>query len=178
MNREKLCDLIVGNAPDTVDSAIATESSTKNDRIGWKGAYMFTIDNPYYTTPTPVLVKLRIPYRAHRTKYENPVHEKYCKHRCSRAEVLGFYSYYTGKELNTDIILDKIVWSLWTGTPYYVKGEMIRPTRYYDFEPEICGSGIHYFYEKESALMYLDWEFENYTCLRKNAFRRFPKKYA
>ena len=175
MNRDKLCNLIFENAPDTVDSAMATESSTKNDRIGWKGAYMFTINNPYCVEP--VLVKLRIPYKAYRTKYENSTHERYCKHRCSRAEVLGFYSYYTGKELNTDIILDKIVWSLWTGTPYYIKGKMVRPNLYYNLGSEVCGSGIHYFYEKESALMYLDWEFNDFSCLRKNAYRRFPQHY-
>ena len=160
----------------------ATENKTKTDRIGWKGAYIIKLQDKKsgYLEPYPVLVKLRIPYDSHRTVYYDVNSELYAKHRCDAAEVLGFYSYYTGKELKKPFLgcpKDDVnaAYSLFSDEPIYVKGHLIFPDSY-DYNPFVCSNGIHYFYEKESALIYMDWQCESDYRLRKNAYWKFRKE--
>ena len=117
-------------------------------KIGWKGAYAFDVKTWKHT---PVLVKLAIPADALRTMYYTDGAEKYSKHRCSYVQVLGFYSYYTGKELK------KVseARSFFTMKTTYMKGALAFPG-HYSYRNAVCGQGIHYFYNKESALIYLD----------------------
>lgn len=76
----------------------ATHSEDK-DMIAWKGAYIYV----EHRGRIPVLVKLLIPAGTYRTQYHNTDFERYAKHRCSKAKVLGFYSYYTGKKLKKSL---------------------------------------------------------------------------
>ena len=121
---------------------------TTNEKIGWKGAYIFDAKKLIYT---PVLVKLSIPEGALRTVYYSDNAEQYSKHRCSVAIVLGFYSYYTGRELKKVANAS----SFFTGESLYFKGAPVFPY-HYSYRNIVCGQGIHYFYNKECALLYLD----------------------
>ena len=159
----------------------ATENKTKTDRIGWKGAYIIKLKNKEsgYLEPYPVLVKLRIPYNSRRTVYCDSDFERYAKHRCDALEVLGFYSYYTGKELEKPFLgcpKDDVnaAYSLYSDEPIYIKGHLIFPDSY-DINPFVCSNGIHYFYEKESALIYMDWQCDSDFRLRKNCYWKFRK---
>ena len=139
------------------------------DQIGWKGAYIY--DGKKHKCK-PILVKLYIPASAQRTRYYTENHERYSKHRCEVAKVLGFYSYYTGKELKSV----KEALSFFTGTNMYQKDCFVFPT-YYSYRNIVCGQGIHFFYEKKCALMYLDYMGSEYNYkLRKNNMWEYDKK--
>ena len=119
------------------------------DQIGWKGAYYIDKNG----TKQPVLVKLLIPKSSIRTKYVNSLEEKYAKHRCDCAKVLGFYSYYNGNELKNV----KVAISFSDNDFYYRKNRYVRPVRKFSKEVLVCASGVHYFYSKTSAFVYMDY---------------------
>ena len=123
-------------------------STSKKDQIGWKGAFIWK-DNKVY----PVIVKLWIPKKALRTVYDDKMNEKYSKHRCSHAKVLGFYSYYTGKEIKSVLKAR----SFHTGNEEYFLNSYSFPDNF-SKAPAVCASGIHYFNTKESASIYVDNE--------------------
>lgn len=179
--KDMIYDIIVYDPLERVISATETEELTKTDKIGWKGAYFIKKGKNGVVWAWPVLVKLRIPYTSFRTKYSEPNWERYAKHRCSSAKVLGFYSYYTGKELkkplssySNGISNIDAAYSFFTDEPIYKKGETVIPDEY-DTHIFVCSTGIHYFYEKESALIYLDWQFSKQYNLRKNCYHIWRK---
>lgn len=136
-------------------------SRATDEEIGWKGAYTFDTKKLTYI---PVLVKLLIPADSLRTKYYSDNAEQYSKHRCSVAIVLGFYSYYTGRELKKVVNAT----SFFTDETLYFKGAPVSPN-HYSCAKVVCGQGIHYFYNKECALLYLDKKCNGYGWkLRKN----------
>lgn len=171
-NRIHVVDLIFGERqPITTD--LNTQGS--EDVIGWKGGFYIkhNIKTGIYEY-IPVLIKLLIPKYAFRTAYSNPDNAKYSKHRCSEAKVLGFYSYYTGREIkylngaysffgttvleNEPFIGDEMyTCSFKTIFFEYFKNRIALPNCY-DRGLSVCSNGIHYFYEKQSALLYLDQE--------------------
>lgn len=127
---------------------------SSGDKIAWKGAYLRLDDNKTgKKIEYPVLIKLLIPQDAVRTHYCNKFFEQYAKHRCSHAKVLGFYSYYTGKELIK--YNDKIARSVYNNVPLYEIGSYVRPDMY-SWRLSACAHGIHFFWSKTSALLYLD----------------------
>lgn len=142
------------------------------DKIGWKAA--FYRNNKGLNTP--VLIKLKIPAGARRLRYNDSLKEKYAKHRCERVIVLGFYSYYTGKEIKNLSCASSLCAS---GYHYYLGafGHSEFPDKY-DESYKVCSNGLHYFNTKESALMYMDnyitWSF-NYRAFkpRKNTYFKF-----
>ena len=160
VNRQKIFDHILGgNERSTVDRIL----KIKEDQIAWKGAYIWKNGCRY---PYPVLIKLLIPKDTVTTAYDEPFYEKYAKHRCSRAKVLGFYSYYTGKKLKNVFSAH----SFHTAMKIYFLDHYVFPESFSRLEI-VCGHGIHYFNAKESALIYLDDEC-NYIQAkrRRNAF--------
>ena len=125
---------------------------SNTDIIAWKAGY-------YREKETPILIKLMIPKDALRTHYKDKEPEKYCKHRCSKAKVLGFYSYYTGKELKSvDKAHSMVIINGKDGlnTRFeYRKGTMVYPDTFCT-ELSVCSNGIHYFNNKQSAFYYMD----------------------
>lgn len=181
MNKKDAIYKIVMSSDQKAVWTDSTENKTKTDKIGWKCAYIIKLKNKEsgYLEPYPVLVKLRIPYNSRRTVYCDSDFERYAKHRCDAVEVLGFYSYYTGKELKKPFLgcpKDDVnaAYSLYSDEPIYVKGYRIFPDSY-DIKPFVCSNGIHYFYEKESALIYMDWQCDSDYRLRKNCYWKFRK---
>ena len=141
-----------------VTGATSTQLNTASyseykDMIAWKGAYIHV----KHRGIIPVLVKLLIPAGTLRTQYSVKGQEKYSKHRCERAKVLGFYSYYTGKKLKT--VYNAC--SFYTDTPMYTIGKMVRPG-WYSTQKHICAPGIHYFNTKACAMIYVDIECVKY----------------
>ena len=122
--------------------------TSKEGQIGWKGAFIRKNDKVY-----PVIVKLWIPKNAWRTTYDDKISEKYAKHRCSRAKVLGFYSYYTGKKLKS-ILKAR---SFHTGNEEYFLNKYSYPDDFSKMEL-VCASGIHYYNTKKSASTYVDFQ--------------------
>ena len=137
---------IVGATSSMLNTASHSEDK---DMIAWKGAYVCVKRRGMI----PVLVKLLIPAGALRTQYSVKGQEKYSKHRCSQAKVLGFYSYYTGKKLKT--VYNAC--SFYTKTPMYRIGNTAVPSSY-SKQKQICAPGIHYFNTKECAMIYVDIE--------------------
>ena len=119
----------------------------KNE-IGWKAAFIWKNGEQH-----PVIIKLMIPRSAMRTCYRDKISEKYAKHRCDHAKVLGFYSYYSGRELK-NIEHAK---SFYDHAMRYRKGLMVWPiNNIFSKQLFVCDRGIHYFYSKKSALIYMD----------------------
>ena len=126
------------------------------EEIGWKVCII--------NSRQPVLVKLLIPRNAYRTLYRNKYYEKYSKHRCSEAKVLGFYSYYTGKEITEQYKKGvHYVESMYNRSFRYIPNDWVKPewacfqsSSYYSRSNKVCDSGIHYFKTKESAYMWAD----------------------
>lgn len=143
------------------------------DTIGWKAAF-YKNDKGQNT---PVLIKLKIPAGARRLRYNDPLKEKYAKHRCECASVLGYYSYYTGKEIKNLYTVRSLCAS---DSLYYFDGHghhLKFPDRY-DQSYNVCSNGLHYFNTKESALMYMDnyiaWSFDYRVFKpRKNTYYKF-----
>ena len=141
---------------------------SSNDKIAWKGGYFYLKDDKTGKMVTyPVLIKLLIPKDAYRTHYRDKEFEQYGKHRCSYAKVLGFYSYYNGKELTK--YDNETAHAIFNHAPLYKKGWEIKPDGY-DTTSNVCGRGIHFFWDKTSALMYLDNSIEVPSYKRKNAY--------
>ena len=160
LNKDEIFEIVYRNSPRVADSAI--RKCKEEEEIGWK----LCKD----TRGEPVLVKLLIPTRAYRTWYKDPYHEKYAKHRCSRAKVLGFYSYYTGKEV-TDKYKKNCwhVFSIHDKSFQYVPGTTVFPEwggqrnpLLYSRSCGVCDSGIHYFKTKESVYMWADLYMASY----------------
>ena len=159
------------------DAPIHANSPTNKgkEEIGWKVCVN--------SLSQPVLVKLLIPEDANRTWYINKKHEKYSKHRCARAKVLGFYSYYTGKEVTEQYKKDNLyVYSMRDYSFKYIPGDWVKSrwghmdnSIYYSLSIKVCDSGIHYFRTKESAYMWADLSvasaFPFYCSPRHNAYR-------
>ena len=137
---------IVGATSSMLNTASHSEDK---DMIAWKGAYIYA----KHRGMIPVLVKLLIPAGTPRTQYYAKDLEKYSKHRCARAKVLGFYSYYTGKKLKTVYNAR----SFYTDTQMYTIGKTVLPS-WYSKQKHICATGIHYFNTKECAMIYIDIE--------------------
>ena len=164
---------VTGATSNMINTAMHVEDK---DMIAWKGAYI----SVKHRGMVPVLVKLLIPAGAPRTQYSVKGQEKYSKHRCARAKVLGFYSYYTGKKLKTVYNAR----SFFTDTQMYTIGKTVLPASY-SIQRQICAPGIHYFNTKECAMIYLDIECVKYGMpLRKyklpfnfRSFREFQIQY-
>ena len=144
-----------------VTGAVSTQLNTAlhvedKDMIAWKGAYICV----KHRGMIPVLVKLLIPAGVPRTQYSVKGQEKYSKHRCAQAKVLGFYSYYTGKKLKTVYT----ACSFYTDMPMYTIGKMVLPS-WYSKQKHICAEGIHYFNTKACAMIYVDIECVKYGML-------------
>ena len=138
------------------------------EEIGWKVCVN--------SLSQPVLVKLLSPKDAYRTSYKNTHYEKYSKHHCSKAKVLGFYSYYTGKEVTEQYKNGNCyAHSLRDNSFRYIPNDWVKPRLYYSFSTNVCDSGIHYFRTKESAYMWADLHvmsaFLCYCSPRHNAYR-------
>lgn len=172
ITRRDIFLLAYQEAPNLADSVI----HKGEEEIGWKVCI-----NSYFE---PVLVKLLISKDANRTWYKNKKYEKYSKHRCSQAKVLGFYSYYTGKEVTEQYKKGNCyAYSLRDNSFRYIPGEWVKPrwaymenSLYYSFSPKVCDSGIHYFKTKESAYMWADLHVTNHVVFiscrpRHNAYR-------
>ena len=173
ITRHDISMFVYKDAP--IRSNIATNKG--KEEIGWKVCIN--------SLSQPVLVKLLIPEDANRTWYKNKKHEKYSKHRCARAKVLGFYSYYTGKEVTEQYKKDNLyVYSMLDNSFKYIPGNWVVPrwkkfmdnSIYYSLSLGVCNSGIHYFRTKESAYMWADLHvvsaFTFYCSPRHNAYRR------
>lgn len=137
-----------------VTGATSTQLNTASyseykDMIAWKGAYIHV----KHRGMIPVLVKLLIPAGTLRTQYSVKGQEKYSKHRCAKAKVLGFYSYYTGKKLKNVYN----AYSFYTDTQFYTIGKTVLPA-WYSRQKCICAPGIHYFNTKACAMIYVDIE--------------------
>ena len=158
VSRQKIFDHIVGiNERSGVDKFLKIEE----DRIVWKGGFICKNDCKY-----PVLIKLLIPKGTVTTAYDEPFYEKYAKHRCARAKVLGFYSYYNGQELKNI----SSSYAFYTARATYFLGHYVIPDYFSKLEV-VCEHGIHYFNAKESALIYLDFECDYIRIKRRqNAF--------
>lgn len=142
------------------------------DKIGWKAAF-YKNDKGQNI---PVLIKLKIPAGARRLRYNDPLKEKYAKHRCERVIVLGFYSYYTGKEIKNLFCVNSLCASDYH---YYLGafGHSEFPDKYTE-SLNVCSNGLHYFNTKESALIYMDnhiaWSFDYRVFKpRKNTYFKF-----
>ena len=144
----------------------------KEDVIGWKAGHIIKKDKNGDDYSYPVIIKLLIPYDATRTYYADSSLEKYGKHRCERATVLGFYSYYTGKELKN---LNE-AYAFYGYHPsrcfIYLKGATVVPDDYrgeggYFPGPWVCDGGIHFFYKKECAFAWMDYMADGYGVLRR-----------
>lgn len=107
--------------------------------IGWKKA--LTADST--GKQDEVIVKLRIPENAQRVCASH-------KCRASEVEVLGFETL-EGEKLPDDTV----VFSWWNS--YYIyKIGTAKPMYAFDSNPQIeCGSGIHFFLDREAAVNYL-----------------------
>ena len=159
LSKKEIYNYVYGDSPKVADSAIR---KCEEEEIGWK----LCKDN----RGEPVLVKLLIPTRAYRTYYKDPYCEKYCKHRCSRAKVLGFYSYYTGKEVTELYKKNRLhVFSTHNRDFEYVLGVTVLPEwggqrslLFYSKNLAVCDAGIHYFKTKESAYMWADLNMVSY----------------
>ena len=151
----------------------------RKNMIGWKVVFIRRIslstDSPiddeiglsYADKFVPILAKLRISAKTCRTKYNDPLKEKYGKHRCSRAEVIGYYSYYTGRKIKVPTERIESCNNSLFSYPHKLPADVI-PNRY-DPTTHICSSGIHFFYEKQSALIWGDIVCaHNGLVLRKN----------
>ena len=144
----------------------------KNDAIGWKAGHIIKKDKNGDDYSYPVIIKLKIPYNATRTYYADSSLEKYGKHRCECAEVLGFYSYYTGEEL-TDLGEAYAFYGYHPSRRFvYLKGSLVVPEncgseRGYFNGPWVCDGGIHFFYEKECAFAWMDYMADSYDILRR-----------
>lgn len=102
--------------------------------IGWKKA--LTNDH------NQVIIKLRIPENAKRVCASH-------KCRASEVEVLGFETL-EGEKLPDDTK----VFSWWSNAYCYKIG-MAKPQYAFDLNPQIeCGSGIHFFLDREAAVNY------------------------
>lgn len=117
----------------------------------------------------PVIIELELPKKALRTYYKYPYAEKYGKHRCSFAKVIGFRSYYTGRPIKIDSARS-LMYAF-----YYYKNQAVFPG---DFNNSLmaCSSGIHYFNNLESARCYADQTFMGNTSgvkLRKNSIYEY-----
>lgn len=106
----------------------------------------------------PCIIKLEIPKEALRTEYATSTLNKFGKHRCSKARVLGFYSYYTGKKIKINEAR-----SSFDSKFIYKLGETIYPDSFnmdFDMHDEIgwpvCAEGIHYFTNMKCAGFYAD----------------------
>lgn len=164
----------IANIIDSFDGYASTSHyCPSKDMIGWKVVFMPKFNSEpglkYITHYTPILAKLRIPHSAHRTKYNDPLKERYAKHRCELVEVIGYYSYYTGKEIKQLIAppmsFEDPRFRYPSALPEYVIPD------YYDSSLRICSHGIHFFYEKQSALIWGDMLCcNNEILLRKQAF--------
>ena len=171
VNRDYIVELIHGYRQPT---SASMNVQGHEDVIGWKGGFYIVFDEKLGAGKyMPVLIKLLIPKHAFRTAYFDRYHEKYSKHRCSQAKVLGFYSYYTGKEIknlygaysfyastvfDTEPLSNGVTSCRFRDVHLeYFKDRDVLPNRY-DSGYQICAGGIHYFYEKRSALLYLDQE--------------------
>lgn len=119
-----------------------------DNEIGYKVCYYCDSDG----INIPVIIKLQILKNAWRTVYSDPFLERYAKHRCDIAKVIEFISYYTGKT----IAFEGPAFSIWTSKFSYSKGLIVYPEDRFDFSSTVCGSGIHYFKHKKSALIYAD----------------------
>lgn len=171
ITRDAIFRFLYEDAPYLVNSAI----HKGEEEIGWK----VCIDD----NCEPVLVKLLIPKEAYRTWYRNKKYEEHSKHRCSKAIVLGFYSYYTGKEVTKQYEKnDNRVYSMCNRSFRYCQNDWVLPewshtqsVLYYSRSTKVCDSGIHYFKTKESAYMWADLNvFANsiFCCRpRYNAYR-------
>lgn len=141
---------------------------SSDDKIAWKGGYFYLTDDKTGKIVTyPVLIKLSIPKDAYRTHYGNKDCEQYAKHRCSYAKVLGFYSYYTGKELTK--YDNETAHTMFDCIPRYKKGLCVKPDEY-TISNCVCGHGIHFFWSKTSAMLYLDGAINKSDLRRKNSY--------
>lgn len=155
----------------------------KEDAIGWKVGHIIKKDKNGDDYSYPVIIKLKIPNDARRTYYADSYLERYGKHRCECAEVLGFYSYYTGEEL-TDL---KEVYAFYgyhlSRRFVYVKGSRVVPNEYGGeggcfSGPWTCDGGIHFFYEKDCAFAWMDYMADGYDVLRrKNSYLDANREY-
>lgn len=146
INEAAMNNYVTGATSTQLNTALHVEDK---DMIAWKGAYIHV----KHRGMIPVLVKLLIPAGTSRTQYSVKGQEKYSKHRCARAKVLGFYSYYTGKKLKTVYT----ACSFYTDTQMYTIGKLVLPSSY-SKQKQICAPGIHYFNTKECAMIYVDIE--------------------
>lgn len=141
---------------------------SSDDKIAWKGGYFYLTDDKTGEKITyPVLIKLLIPKDAYRTHYLDKDFERYAKHRCSYAKVLGFYSYYTGKKLTG--YDNETAYTIYDGKPLYKIGFGVKPDAY-TVANYVCGHGIHFFWSKTSALLYLDRSINSADLKRKNSY--------
>ena len=160
MDARKVYSYAVGKHSGIYANEIKKE---EEDQIGWKGAFIRLGDSihPVGDTRCPVLVKLSIPKDAWRTFFKDKTREKYSKHRCSYAKVLGFYSYYTGKELK-NVRCAYSFFDCWF--EYRKDFNVFTKDNSFGSSLRICERGIHYFNTKESARVYMDYsaEFKNF----------------
>ena len=118
----------------------------KQPMIGYKAAFIRYKNGKL----KPCIVKLLIPVDALYTIYYYKIDEKYGKHRCELAKVIGFLSYYTGKEIKVTK-----AHSIFYKHFCYELGEYVYPGNF-SVTFYTCSSGIHYFNFLESARCYMD----------------------
>ena len=119
---------------------------TKQPIIGYKAAFIEYKNGKL----KPCIVKLSIPASALYTIYYREPYEKYGKHRCASAVVIGFLSYYTGKEIKVTKAR-----SIFYNYFYYKLSDYIFPA-YFSVSCSTCAGGIHYFNFLEAARCYMD----------------------
>ena len=163
-NSKKIYDCIITNPTYFADNVLR---ATENE-IGYKVCYYRNQDG----VAVPVIIKLQILKNAWRTVYGNPFLELYSKHRCDIAKVIEFISYYTGKPM----AFEGPAFSFHDPEFSYLKGIIVHPYWRFDFSSTVCGSGIHYFKHKKSALIYADvlCRTRHNAKIRKNAYK--PKE--
>lgn len=126
--------------------------------IGYKAAFIYYKNGKL----KPCIVKLLIPAGARYTFYRDESYEKYGKHRCTCAQVIGFLSYYTGKEIKVTK-----AYSIFYNWFCYELGKVVRPTNF-SIINSTCAGGIHYFNSLEAARCYID----SILCSYKYEFRK------
>lgn len=175
LTREQIADIVDPKIYPLCRHADWSDYRPKKDMIGWKVVFitMFNseIGSEYGPYQVPILAKIRITSFTNRTKYNNPLEERYAKHRCGLAKVIGYYSYYTGKEIKKLIAPPRSSEVPSFRYPSVLPGYVVPD--YYDYGTSICSHGIHFFYEKQSALIWGDMMCcRNGLKLRNQAFVR------
>lgn len=114
----------------------------------------------YKKVQNDIIVELEI--LGNHNEDRNYIDKRYAKMRCSKAKVLNIYSIF-----NMNIKFQSAK-SLYDHSFTYDVGQIIREKKFNKNKDMVCGEGIHYYLNKESAIGYLcdnrdDYQFGSYT---------------